>query len=140
MDNTATILNRRSIRLKGYDYSKKGLYFITLCCEKRRQMFGEIINGKMELNEAGKTAHNCWQAIPDHFPNVQLEEFVIMPDHVHGVLRIILEVNESLEKNEYGKLIRGSIGSIIKGYKIGVTKWFRINGDQSTIWQRIITK
>jgi len=139
MTGRKTIHTRRSIRLQGFDYSKKGLYFITLCTQNRKPLFGEITDGKMELSEAGQIAHNCWIAIPDHFPTVQLEEFVIMPDHVHGIIRIISEVNAHQTeppKNEYGKLIRGSVGSIVKGFKIGVTKWFREQGNQDKIWQR----
>ena len=80
------IHHRRSIRLKDYDYSKEGLYFITFCCQNRRHLFGKIISGKMILNDAGKIAEKCWLEIPDHFKNVILHDFVIMPNHVHGII------------------------------------------------------
>jgi putative transposase len=83
------IHNRRSIRIKDFDYSGKGNYFVTICCERRRPLFGEIVNGEMQLNAAGEIARQCWMAIPSHFPHVVLEEFVIMPDHVHGLIRIV---------------------------------------------------
>ena len=80
--------HRHSIRLRGHDYSQPGAYFITLCVQDRECLFGEIINGEMKLNNVGKFAKMCWIAIPDHFPRVKLDEFVIMPNHVHGILII----------------------------------------------------
>ena len=77
--------NRRSIRLKGFDFSQKGTYFITLNCKDRKHFFGKISEGKMHLNNWGVVAHNCWLEIPEHFPNVKLHAFVIMPDHSHGL-------------------------------------------------------
>lgn len=179
------IHHRRSIRLKGYDYSREGLYFITICCHNRECLFGGIIENKdltipnqqMVLNDAGKIANECWLQIPEHFPNVILHEHIIMPNHIHG----IIELNGSSEtdvvgiqnvdvrnvgiqnvgvqnfeplppppppsspppppspprqQNAFQKIIPRSIGSIIRGYKIGVTKWFRKNTDIQTVWQR----
>ncbi len=82
------IHHRKSIRLQGYDYSQAGAYFITICTHNRLSLFGEIINGEMFLNAAGMTAQQCWQAIPAHFPATELGEFVIMPNHVHGIIHI----------------------------------------------------
>lgn len=81
--------NHRSIRLKGYDYSRRGAYFVTICVHKRACLFGEIVDGEMVLNDAGSVAAKCWHAIPDHFPHVILDTFVVMPNHVHGILFII---------------------------------------------------
>lgn len=83
------IHHRRSIRLKGYDYAQEGLYFITICCFENKHLFGKIMNGVMVLNEAGKVAEKCWLEIPEHFKNVVLHAFVIMPNHVHGILEIV---------------------------------------------------
>ena len=83
------IHHRRSIRLKGYDYAKEGLYFITICCFENKHLFGKIVDGVMVLNEAGKVAEKCWLEIPAHFKNVVLHAFVIMPNHVHGILEIV---------------------------------------------------
>jgi len=80
------IHNRRSIRLKGYDYSQAGLYFITICCQDNVCLFGTIKNGAMILNSGGQMAKKCWTEIPNHFPNVILHEYVIMPNHVHGII------------------------------------------------------
>jgi putative transposase len=80
--------NRKSIRLKGYHYSQPGHYFITICTHQRAHLFGKITRGKMVLNAMGVVADECWRAVPDHYPNVRLDEFVVMPNHVHGVLQI----------------------------------------------------
>ena len=80
--------NRRSIRLKGYDYSIEGLYFITICCQNRICRFGTIENGKMILNEYGIIAYNEWVNTPKIRPNVELGEFIIMPNHIHGIIAI----------------------------------------------------
>ena len=81
--------NRKSIRLKGYDYSQAGSYFITICTKYRAHLFGKIVDGKMKLNATGKIADVCWRAIPEHYPNIRLDEFVIMPNHVHGIIFIV---------------------------------------------------
>jgi len=94
------IHHRRSFRLKGYDYSQAGLYFITICVQDRKCLFGEIFGADvvwvknfqppqvMILNDAGKIADECWVEIPEHFPNVVLHEHIIMPNHVHGIIEL----------------------------------------------------
>ncbi|PVD52769.1 hypothetical protein DC498_07510 [Terrimonas sp.] len=81
--------HRRSIRLKGYDYSKAGLYFITICCQHKICRFGEIINKKMVLNEFGQIAYNEWIKLPERFPNFELDVFQIMPNHMHGIIALV---------------------------------------------------
>ncbi|MBR9831306.1 hypothetical protein GYB57_04085 [bacterium] len=81
--------NRRSIRLKGYDYSSAGLYFITICCQNRISRFGHIENGTMILNEFGRVANDEWLNTPNIRKNIQLGEFIIMPNHMHGIIRIL---------------------------------------------------
>jgi putative transposase len=78
--------HRRSIRLKGYDYSSPGAYFITICTYQRECWFGEIVDCEMRLNEFGKMVNAFWQRLPFHFLNLQLDAFVVMPNHVHGIL------------------------------------------------------
>jgi putative transposase len=78
--------NRVSIRLKGYDYSRAGLYFITICCYHKVPRFGVVVNGKMELNEFGKIAYAEWLKLSERFSNVELDAFQIMPDHMHGII------------------------------------------------------
>ncbi len=81
--------HRRSIRLQGYDYSQAGLYFVTIGCQNRICWFGRIENGEMRLNEYGKIAYNEWVRTPELRPNVELGEFVIMPNHMHGIVRLL---------------------------------------------------
>ena len=82
------IHNRKSIRLKGYDYSQPGAYFITLCCEKREHFFGRIVNGNLLLNEFGKIVTAEWLKTPIIRPNISLGDFVVMPNHFHAVVFI----------------------------------------------------
>jgi putative transposase len=148
--------HRRSIRLRGYDYSQAGGYFITIVAWHRECLFGEVVNGEMKLNEYGKIADECWHAIPEHFPNVELGAYVIMPNHVHGI--VIIRANESFstmktfddgrrsaamlrpyddEQNPYKINVKsGSLGAIVRSYKSAVS--YRINKQYNAtgIWQR----
>lgn len=91
-DERKPIRNRRSIRLKGYNYSKPGLYFITIYCDDRKCRFGNIVGAeftsaqKMQLTEYGTIAYNEWIKLPGRFPNVKLDVFQIMPNHMHGII------------------------------------------------------
>ena len=89
MPYNPNIHHRRSIRLKGYDYSQAGLYFITICVQDRECLFGKIVDGEMILNDAGKMADNEWMKIPERFTNVQLHEYVVMPNHFHAIMQIV---------------------------------------------------
>jgi len=80
--------NRKSIRLKGFDYSQEGLYFITLCTQYRKNLFGKIEHGEMILNEAGKMIREEWQALAQRFANIELHEYIVMPNHFHSILEI----------------------------------------------------
>jgi REP element-mobilizing transposase RayT len=154
------IHHRRSIRLKGYDYSQEGLYFITICCFENRHLFGRIEGGIMVLNEAGRVAERCWKEIPEHFRDVVLHAFVIMPNHVHGILEIEESVAKDENKNDWNEIGTGAknfspvqenipknisphfnspsrtIGSVVRGFKIGVTKWMRQNTEIINVWHR----
>ena len=79
---------RRSIRLKGYDYTCEGSFYITLCTNNGRCLFGRIVDGKMVLNEFGKIVRDQWLGIRKRFNNVKLDEFVVMPNHFHGIFHI----------------------------------------------------
>jgi putative transposase len=132
--------HRKSIRLRGYDYSQAGSYFITICTHERLPLFGEIVDEKMIQNEKGMMAEKCWHAIPDHFPWVILDAFIVMPNHVHGIITVgtnDVGANNHLplpSKPKHGT--SQTIGSIIRGFKIGVTKWFRFNTNVHVVWQR----
>jgi len=91
--------HRHSIRLKGYDYSQAGLYFITICVQNRECLFGEIVgastrddqntDGEMILNDAGKMVRSEWIKLPERFTNIALHEYIVMPNHFHAILEIV---------------------------------------------------
>ena len=83
--------HRKSIRLQGYDYSQAGAYFVTIVTYQRDCLFGKIIDGEMYINDYGKIVQKWWNEIPNHFQNVELGAFVIMPNHVHGIIWITAE-------------------------------------------------
>ncbi len=80
---------RKPNRFRGYDYSQSGWYFITICVQNRECLFGQIENGRMVLKEAGKIVTECWHDLPNHYPNCRLEEFIVMPNHFHGIVVIV---------------------------------------------------
>jgi putative transposase len=82
------IHHRHTIRLPGYDYTRPGGYFVTIVTKNHGHIFGEIEAGEMRLNRCGEIASECWSVIPDRYMTVEIDEFVIMPDHVHGILII----------------------------------------------------
>ena len=144
--------HRRSIRLHGYDYSQTGAYFITLCTQNREHRFGEIVNGEMVMHDAGRIVAECWEQIPLHFPDAELDEWVVMPNHVHGIVIITDSVDtigavgvvgapplQDSPPQQQQKRSTGTsrtIGSIVRGFKIGVTNWYRQQSIESVIWQR----
>ncbi|MGA3014693.1 MAG: transposase [Bacteroidales bacterium] len=149
MKDFAQYHHRRSTWLQGYDYSQEGMFFITICTHEKQRAFGFIDNAMMYLNESGVIAQECWMEIPIHYPNVVLHDFIVMPDHIHGIIelgvqnfepqpsqQIFESIQHQRQHNEYQKIIPRSVGSIIRGYKIGVTKWFRENHMGTRIWQR----
>jgi len=87
------IHHRRSIRLKGYDYRQAGGYFVTMVTQGRDMLFGEIVNGEMILNDAGKMIVRWWLELPNKFPNVNVDIFVVMPNHFHGIIFIADNAN-----------------------------------------------
>src|SRR5690606_984498 len=103
--------NRRSIRLQGYDYSQPGLYYLTLSTRDRLCIFGEIRNNKMVLNDIGHHAEKCWLQIPTHFPNTVLHEYIIMPNHLHGIIEIV-GANHYLPEENRASNLRAKDGSI----------------------------
>jgi len=124
-----------SARLKDWDYSSPGHYFVTLCTKDRANYFGRVIGGIVERSDMGRVAQECWKNIPAHFPYVELSEFVVMPNHVHGIIRIkprhgvetqYFASLQHVQRNQFGPQ-SGNLGSIIRGFKIGVKKWATMN-------------
>ncbi len=148
--------NRKRNRLKHFDYSTDGSYFVTVCTQNREHFFGEIRDKKMIPNACGKTTQKCWHEIPDHFPHARIDEFVVMPNHVHGIIWIENEIKnhnhsvgnknfcslpriqrESQNKISWQTKLSRSLSSIIRGFKIGVTKWCRDNEPKKSFaWQK----
>jgi REP element-mobilizing transposase RayT len=81
--------HRRSIRLKGYDYSQPGTYFVTICTQERACLFGWMVDGKMLLNDAGRMVQTVWDAMPVHYVGVAIDAFVVMPNHIHGIVVLV---------------------------------------------------
>ena len=107
--------HRRSIRLKGYDYSQAGLYFITICCQDRICRFGKIENNEMILNEYGQIAFDEWMKLIERFSNFELDVFQIMPNHVHGIIRVGATLAVAQNDDDIGDDIGGNIGDNIGG-------------------------
>jgi len=99
-----------TIRLKNWDYSGPGFYFVTICTKDKQHFFGNIDNEKIVYSNIGKIAKKFWLEIPEHFMNVELDEFIIMPNHIHGI--IILNNNPNLNKNSSQNVETGYIPSL----------------------------
>lgn len=152
---------RKHIRLRNYDYSSDGLYFITICIKDRQNYFGEIQNDEMILNEIGKIAHEYLNEISNHFSHVEMDEFIVMPNHVHCILNLdksddvgtrhVVSLSENTETpvgtshvmslqsqpqfNQFSKPIPGSVSVIIQQYKSSVKRWCNKNTHEYFQWQ-----
>ena len=142
--------HRQSIRIKDYDYTQAGAYFVTMVTDHRNGLFGSIQNGAVMLSDFGQIADDCWRAIPEHFPAVELGAYVIMPNHVHGV--IVIRDDESATVRavrrgsiyraptdnieQFGKPTKGSLSTIIRTYKAAVTRRIGREHNPTGIWQR----
>ena len=138
------IHHRRSIRLKGYDYSLAGAYFVTIVAWQREMLFGEIINEEMELNELGQIVSEKWKWLGTQYEYVELGIWVVMPNHFHGIL--IIERRDTArcvptrvnENRMFGEMQPGSLSAIIRSFKSAVTK--RINELRNMlgkeVWQK----
>ena len=108
---------RRSIRLKGYDYSQPGGYFVTIVALNRDCLFGEIAGGEMRLSGAGRIVQHAWMDLPNHYAAVVLDEFVIMPNHVHGVIVLMDTGRDGRGRSDFGGIVlpdqdRDSMGPV----------------------------
>jgi putative transposase len=126
--------HRRSIRLKGYDYAQEGTYFVTICVEGRRCLFGEVADdGTMCLNDCGQAVSESWLWLAQQYPHVQLDEFVVMPNHLHGLLTLTNFLGSSLRIDG-----RRPLGQIVGAFKTVSTKRLKLllGRPDSKIWQR----
>ncbi|MAU10378.1 MAG: transposase [Anaerolineaceae bacterium] len=150
---------RRSIRLRHYDYRDPGAYFVTICTYRNHCVFGNVQDDAVILSDQGLIAKSIWEQIPTHFSFITLDHFVIMPNHVHGILLIgenanNLHTREQPDtqtdvgaqyivplhqiKRSFGSMVAGSLPSIIRTYKAAVTREINrvCNTSSSKIWQR----
>ena len=131
--------HRRSIRLKDYNYSQEGAYFVTICTHERECLFGEIRDGEMFLSDAGRRVRPIWDQLSDHYPHNRLDAFVIMPNHVHGIviLNDCADVGAGLKPALTDKMRHG-LPEIIRAFKTFSSR--RINEFRKMIgvplWQR----
>ena len=114
--------HRHSIRLKTYNYAWRGSYFVTICTHQKQCVLGSIRNGQMTLSRLGHIVEDFWQEIPEHFHNVQLHAFVVMPNHIHGILKLICQRNAELEENRFQHPGKNTVSSIVGAYKASVTR------------------
>ena len=114
---------RRSIRLRDYDYTRNGAYFVTVCTNKRLCLFGEIEDGLLRLSPIGQTVDTAWHELPAHTPDLMLDAWVVMPNHVHGILVLPGTITNPLAavKTPQG-LNAGSLGAVIGGFKSAVSR------------------
>jgi putative transposase len=136
---------RRSIRLEGYDYSQAGGYFITVSTSGRKRLFGNVGRGEMEINELGKIAKDCWDDIPIHFLNVDVDLSVVMPNHVHGILFIRGKDLATVGAHHAAPLPQrgistnvkpGSLGAIVRSFKSAVSRRAEMEVNIRNVWQR----
>jgi REP element-mobilizing transposase RayT len=134
--------NRSSIRLPFYDYSRSGAYFITICVDDRKCLLGNIIDGKMDLNEMGRVVQDAWGKIKERFPQTELDAFVIMPNHIHGVIVInnVGAIHESPVKGKPADIFRRKmlLSKLIGYFKMNSAKQANLlrNGVSFPFWQR----
>ena len=132
--NPTTIHERKTIRLKEYDYSSPGGYFITICTQGKICSLGKIVNEEMHLSSIGEIVERCWKDIPGHFPDVELDAYITMPNHVHGIIII----NESGRGEVTSPLRKPTLGNMVAYFKYQSTKLTNeMNGNQGDrFWQR----
>ncbi|MGM0760562.1 MAG: transposase [Thermodesulfobacteriota bacterium] len=140
--------HRRSIRLTGYNYAQSGAYFVTLCTHKRRCLFGRIVEEQIVLNHLGLIVQEEWVRSADMRKEIDLDVYVVMPNHVHGIVfidsyRVAEEMNDSSqEKESHVSQQKGptkkSLSSMVAGFKSSVTKRQRVLAGKTkeSVWQR----
>jgi putative transposase len=141
MSYNPLIHHRKSIRLKEYNYSQPGEYFVTMCTHDKKCVFGKVMEENTLLSPIGEIAKKCWEEIPEHYPCVILDEYAIMPNHVHGIIIITegrdlinqiptTENNFPLMKNP-----KETLGKIIRYYKARSAKLIHNSGYVDFQWQ-----
>jgi putative transposase len=132
---------KSSPRLKGFDYSQPGGYFVPICTAQRVCLFGEIIEGQMVLNPLGEIVLHAWMTLPTHYSHVKLDEIIVMPNHIHGIVMLLEDRRDrfrNLSLRGLHQQKRHGLSEIIRGFKTWSAR--RINQIQNTpgtpVWQR----
>ncbi len=133
---------RRSLRLKDYDYAQPGAYFVTTVTRDRLSLFGEIVADSMRLNAFGDIVRACWDDLPSHYAHIELDAFVVMPNHVHGIIILENPAGEGLKPSPAGTIAtttkRHGLPEIVRAFKTFSAR--RINELRGTpnvpVWQR----
>ncbi len=130
------------MRLQGFDYSQAGAYFVTICAWQKECVFGDIVDVEMRLSEYGGIVNSFVQQIPEHFPNVEIDNYVVMPNHVHIII-MIRDTRRGMAchaptPRKFGKPIAKSLSTIIGSFKSAVTKQInqKRNSPGTPVWQR----
>ena len=135
---------RRSIRLQNYDYSKAGAYYITVCTRNRKLLFGDVVQGQMKINEVGRIVQNVWDSLPQFYEDIELDAFIIMPNHLHGIIVIRSAVGaihesplqqDALRVRDRRRMLRSNM---IGRFKMGSAKNINLVRKTSAlaVWQR----
>ena len=140
---------RRSIRLRHHDYASPGAYFVTVCVQHRACLLGDVLGETVRLSEAGRIVQAAWDDLPEHYPHVALDAFVVMPNHIHGILCILDGGNATdgdgpdrrglINQTPTWILMntRGdSLGKIVRRFKAQATRHIRLGGSPAFAWQR----
>ncbi len=127
--------HRRSIRLRGYDYALPGAYFVTICAQGRACLFGEVVGGEMRLSQGGLMIWDVWEGLPGHYPGVALDAFVVMPNHVHGIIVLAAEDAEAVAVMSLSDVVQRFKSFTTARYRQGVVEqgWPPFPG---RLWQR----
>ena len=131
---------RKSCRLSNYDYSSEGIYYVTLCTKDRSLFFGRILDSKISYSEIGLIAQQYWLEIPIHFKHVKLDDFIVMPNHIHGILnldysKVGTHHGMAPQPNQFSRPVKNSVSVIINQYKSSVKRWCNKNGFECFNWQ-----
>ena len=137
MDNKPKTHQRKTIRLKEYDYSFPGWYYVTICTRNFEVFFWKVVDGKVILNQLGKTAKEFFEKIPDHFKYTEIDEMIVMPNHLHGIIIIndVVETRDRVSLRRFGNIGKNSLSLIINQYKGSVTRFAHKNDFDDFRWQ-----
>jgi REP element-mobilizing transposase RayT len=128
---------RKTNRLRNYDYSQNGYYFVTVCTRNKEPWFGKINNGEMTLNENGKIIPQCWYDLPNHYLNCSLDSFIVMPNHIHGIIVIS---NENTVGNGFKPFPNHGLSEIMRGFKTFSSRKINAAGNGSKPFPTIDAK